>query len=266
MTKTKKSRPDFRSEYIGKVFQSKSYGECIVTDYVNSDSVIIKFLETGYVTTVPSGNLRKGLVKDLMQPNVSGVGYLGVGKYVCRNKTPDGMRTPEYACWESMMRRVYNPQDEANALTYKGCTVCEEWHNFQNFAEWCQTQKGFGVQGFQIDKDILVKGNRCYSPNACCFVPKHINSAVTGIKVFNQSGYAGVEENANSNYSAGITMNSVGVHLGTFETKEKAYFIYTAIKEAYIRSLAEIYKEEIANDVYEALKIWSVNNENSSNT
>lgn len=252
---------NFKHEYVGKIFPSKSYGDCEVLEYISSGEIKIKFVKTGFVTNVKAGNLRKGLIKDITYPNVYGVGYLGAGKYVCRNKTPDGMRTPEYACWESMMKRVYNPQDEVNAIIYQGCTVCEEWHNFQNFAEWCQTQVSFGKQGFHLDKDILVKGNREYSPSSCRFVPKHINSAVTGMKIFNTSGFAGVEESSTGNYSSSITMNSVGIHLGTFDTKEKAYLLYKNIKEAYIRSLAEIYKSELSEDIYCALKNWSVDGE-----
>ena len=30
-----------------------------------------------------------------------------------------------------------------------------------------------------LDKDILIKGNKIYSPQTCCFVPENLNSLIT---------------------------------------------------------------------------------------
>ena len=36
---------------------------------------------------------------------------------------------------------------------------------------------------YHLDKDILVKGNKVYSPETCCFVPQEINSLlVTSVR------------------------------------------------------------------------------------
>lgn len=43
---------------------------------------------------------------------------------------------------------------------------------FSNFAEWFDKHH---VEGWELDKDILVSGNRTYSPETCCFVPHEIN-------------------------------------------------------------------------------------------
>ena len=32
------------------------------------------------------------------------------------------------------------------------------------------------LYGWELDKDILEKGNKTYSPETCCFVPRVINS------------------------------------------------------------------------------------------
>ena len=77
-------------------------------------------------------------------------------------------------------------------MSYKGVEVCEEWYNFQNFAEWCETQKFLNAKdvkgkSYQLDKDILVKGNKIYSPDTCCFVPPEINSLFINAKYLSLS-------------------------------------------------------------------------------
>lgn len=257
MATNKVVQQKMREEYIGKVFKSNAFGDCTVIEYIDTNNVVVKFADTGHETKVSAGNLRSGLVRDLLQPNVAGVGFMGVGKYFCRHKGRGGSRTDEYAYWESMMKRVYNPQTESYARPYRDCSVSEVWHNFQNFAEWCQGQEGFSKNGFQLDKDLLVKGNKVYGPDTCCFLPGHANCAMTGMKHFNTSGYTGVEKNEYG-FSAAITMCSVGVSIGTFDSAEKASFMYKSIKEAYVRSLAQVYKDSISERAYSAMSVWSV--------
>jgi hypothetical protein len=257
---------DLKGEYIGKVFKTNSYGDCVVIDYRDSKRVKVRFENTGYETEVPSGNLRKGLVKDCLAKCVAGVGFLGVGKYICRVKGRSakdggyraGCRTLEYVFWESMMKRVYNHQNECMVRNYSDVSVCEEWHNYQNFAEWCQTQTGFKM-GFHLDKDLLLEGNKVYSPTTCCFIPPHLNAAITGMKHTNTTGYTGVVLTDTGRFLAGITMNGVGINLGTYDTKQQASLMYKSIKNAYVNSLAIIYKDEISIEAFTAAQKWCAN-------
>jgi hypothetical protein len=148
--------------------------------------------------------------------------------------------------------------DEMTERNYGDCEVSSEWHNFQNFANWCQGQQGFNTLEANIDKDILIHGNRTYGPETCCFVPRHLNAAVTGAKHTNVSGYAGVSETDYCRFTSSITINNTGVHLGSFGTKEQAFAVYKAMKDVYIQTLAEVYKTQIRKDVYEAVKKWEV--------
>lgn len=79
-------------------------------------------------------------------------------------------------CWLRMVRRCYDDKFHESNTTYLDCDVCEEWLIFSNFASWF---KEHYVEGWQLDKDILVDGNRIYSPRTCCFVPIEINSIFT---------------------------------------------------------------------------------------
>ena len=61
--------------------------------------------------------------------------------------------------------------------TYRECTVDIQWHNYQEFAEWCQWQKGF-TKGAALDKDLLFPSNKKYSPETCCFLPRELNTVI----------------------------------------------------------------------------------------
>src|SRR5690606_1246030 len=109
---------------------------------------------------------------DLLKPSVYGVGYLGAGRH---NYTT----SPEaYKKWTAMLSRCYNTKS-TGWLSYggDGVRVSKEWHNFQNFAKWFTSYK-FKEDGWHLDKDILVKGNKLYCPEFCCIVPRIINQSI----------------------------------------------------------------------------------------
>ena len=102
---------------------------------------------------------------------------MGIGKYSSKiNNKP----SPQYSSWSSMIKRCYNPKCLTKDYTYQDCSVCKEWHNFQNFAKWYDDNyyQVFNEE-INLDKDILHKGNKIYSPENCIFVPKTINSLFT---------------------------------------------------------------------------------------
>ena len=113
-----------------------------------------------------------------------------------------------------MLIRCYNKKDLEKNPTYKNTTVCIEWCNFQNFAQWFE--KNY-IDDWALDKDILVKGNKVYSPETCCFVPREINE---------------VFKNSTSNKDINFLR------------------FYKMTKKDYIISLANKYKNDIENKCY----------------
>ena len=80
---------------------------------------------------------------------------------------------PIYDRWVGMLRRCYSSKYKTKNETYKNVVCCEEWHLFSNFKSWMEQQDW---EGKQLDKDLLFYRNNVYSPKACIFVPKEINT------------------------------------------------------------------------------------------
>lgn len=161
---------------VGKVFTSTTGLEYEIAEYVNSACILIRFLETGYTSWVQGSHARKGMVKDIMAPSIAGVGYFGEGPYT----TVDSQIAPRaYRVWVHMIKRCYDPLTQSRQPTYKGCTVCEEWHNYQVFRAWYDINY---IEGMQLDKDKLVPTNKIYSPATCCFIPAQENVEISQSK------------------------------------------------------------------------------------
>src|SRR5699024_6213086 len=113
-----------------------------------------------------------------MKKTVHGVGYFGDGDYV---GSVGGKKTAAYRSWQNMLRRCYCSLSHIKKPSYVGCTVSEEWHDFQNFAEWYYSQDCCAM-GYELDKDILNKGNTTYSKDLCCLVPRELNALLASNK------------------------------------------------------------------------------------
>lgn len=83
---------------------------------------------------------------------------------------------PFYRTWTNMLKRCYSDRYQDKKPTYKGCTVSEEWKLFSNFRKWMVEQEW---EGMQLDKDILVIGNKVYSAETCVFVTSLVNAFLT---------------------------------------------------------------------------------------
>ena len=90
------------------------------------------------------------------------------------NPTIDGSRVmcPAYSAWHSMIERCYSEKYHDKKPTYKECYVCDEWLYFLKFKSWMEKQD---YKGKELDKDILIQGNKVYSPETRIFVDKTIN-------------------------------------------------------------------------------------------
>jgi len=81
-------------------------------------------------------------------------------------------RCPYYRTWVNMLGRCYSDKLQEKYPTYRGCSVSEEWLTFSVFKSWMEKQDW---EGNQLDKDLLLEGNKLYSPETCVFVSPMVN-------------------------------------------------------------------------------------------
>ena len=86
------------------------------------------------------------------------------------------VRCQFYEVWKGMLARCYSAKGQARRPTYIGCTVAPEWHSFMSFRAWMEQQDW---EGKQLDKDLLIAGNKVYSPDTCVFVSRKLNMFTT---------------------------------------------------------------------------------------
>lgn len=244
--------------FMGKEFETNTCGKCVVINYEGFDKVTVKFYDPEHVKVCTLSSLEGGWVYNPMKPLVVGKGYLGDGKYV-------STETKVYHLWKGILTRAYDSDFHKKYKTYKDVEVCEEWLNFQNFAEWCYGQKFFDAKddkgrSYHLDKDILVKGNRVYSPNTCCFVPAEINSLVVVNKRRRGDTPIGVYYvKRNRKYTTQCCFKGSGLkYLGSYSTPEEAFQVYKEAKKVSIKLVADQWKSKIEDKVYQSLLNWEI--------
>lgn len=246
----------FREKLVGQKFKTNNCGVCEVIDYENSQNVTVKFLNPEFTTSVFLHQLRKGTVRNPFVPSFYGKGYLGEGKYSFKDKRV-------YDMWCNMLRRVYCELTRSKFPTYEDVEVYEEWLDFQNFADWCYSQNSFSLKDnkgrvYQLDKDLLVKGNKLYSPNTCCFIPKDVNVLLTNNRVNRGEYPLGVSYRGDTGrFQASVSSNKKS-YLGVFDTKEEAFQAYKSAKEFHIKEVAEKWKTGLDEKAYLALLNYEI--------
>ena len=239
---------------VGKVCKSKSSGDFKVLKYNDSKSVEIQFLKTGYETLARLDNIRNGKVKDRLVPSVCGVGVIGDEITKVNSKV-----LKEYRLWHNMLERCYCEKLHKRNPSYETCEVSENFKSYPYFKEWCNSQIGFNQEGWHLDKDILVKGNKIYSEDVCCFVPQEINCLFTKHGAKRGNHPIGVYHNKKSGRFVGmLSINGKGKSCGEYITAEEAFYAYKKAKEKYIQEITNKWKDEIDVRVYEALMNYEV--------
>ena len=251
-----KSRPyRIKNNRVGEKNYNNFGSEMIIKEYRGAKDIDVYFPEYNWTFEHASyDSFKLGKIKCPDEGYVFNKGYLGKGKY---KKYKNGKATKCYRTWVHMLERCYSSRYHKTHPSYIGCEVCEEWLNFQNFATWFYKHY-YEIPGelMCLDKDILIKGNRIYSPETCVIVPNKINM------IF-------VKNNKNrGELPIGVRFNGVSYvcelnddnkpYKGSYKTIEEAFQCYKSLKEKYIKQVADEYKEYIPEEVYEAMYKWEV--------
>lgn len=249
-----------REERLGEINISNEGCKMMIIEYKNKNNIIIEFqdeykakIHTDYTT------FKRGEIKNPFYPSVYGVGYLGEGKY---KASENGKKTKAYEVWRNMLKRCYDPYYINKNLTYIDCYVCNEWLNFQIFAEWWENNVyNCNNERMELDKDILIKRNKIYSPETCMIVPHRINILFVKSNARRGEYPIGVSPNKRDNCLR-VDCNTLEKreYLGRFPLNRpfQAFYTYKTFKELYIKQVANEYRELIPLKLYEALYRYEV--------
>lgn len=172
----------------------------------------------------------------------------------------DGKKTciKEYKLWRAMLSRCYSEYTKQQRPTYIGVTCQESWLYMSQFISDVSKMVGYDKinDGWVLDKDILFKSNKHYSVDTCCFVPAEINGCLTVRSLHRGALPIGVTHNGKRKvnpYIARCGYDGKRVTIGYYNTPEEAFEAYRTVKKIELKRLADKYKGEIDERVYQAL-------------
>ena len=177
---------------------------------------------------------------------VHGVGVNDVDSPVSVTDKVTGKVTycPFYVTWANMLKRCYSFKYQENRRKYRDCYVCEEWLKFSNFKDWMGKQEW---RGNHLDKDLLVKDNKVYSPETCIFISPKINSFLSESDSIRGEYPIGVSWNKNAKmfmaYCRDMFLNK-RVFLGYFKDENLAHKAWLLKKKELADRLAEEQQDE----------------------
>ena len=233
-----------------------------IIEYNGTNDIVIEFQDE-HKTKIHTRyeHFMSGSIKNPYYPEVCGVGMIGT-KYPSRI---NNIKTKEYTTWHRMIRRSFDIALKERQPTYKEVTCCKEWLLYENFYEWLHSQenfdKWFNGERWNLDKDILIKKNKVYSPKTCCLVPNTVNTLFVKNDADRGDLPIGVGKRKGAFFvQFSNSLENGHEYLGTYQTKEEAFLAYKHRKEEVIKHVAEIEysKCNITKECYEAMMDYEV--------
>ena len=157
-----------------------------------------------------------------------------------------------YNIWSHLMKRCYGSK---KLKAYKDCSICDEWKLFSNFKRFYDDN--CKDKSFHLDKDLLVQGNKIYSPETCVFVPEEINETIKTEWTINKSLPLGITITKFGKYRVKCRTDRdvVNDHIGCYDTIEEAFSVYLEHKKRRFRNMAVKYHSngQIDDRTYKAI-------------
>lgn len=254
---------NLHDDRIGEERCNKSGCLMKIIEYNGNNDLIVEFQdEYHYLVHTDYKSFKNGSVRNPYHPKIYGVVATG-SKYKTRygNET-----TKEYLAWYDMLRRCFDKKYKKNFSTYKDVTCCKEWLLFENFYEWLHEQDNFDKwlnnKKWCLDKDILKKGNKIYSPYTCCLVPMHVNNLFIKNNKSRNGLPIGVSKTNKNKYVVNYRNGHEDISRpsGYFSTINEAFEAYKEYKENVIKQVAqkEFDDGNITSGCYEAMMKYNV--------
>ena len=244
-----------RNEYLnrlGEINVNKYGSEYKIIEYKNARNILVQF-DNGYVKRSTYKEFKNGSIKSPFCKSVYGIGYIGIGDY---KVSINCKLTDCYNCWNSMLRRVTG----RNSTCYKGCSVCEEWLCYQNFAKWWHENYYDCGEKLELDKDIKVVNNKIYSPDTCLLVPHSINSLFCKSTKSRGKYPLGISRYENL-YVATVSNKREGCLITkAFKDFNKAREFYFFVLLKIINKICDEYADKIPKEILRYVKIYKIEN------
>ncbi|EFI0591411.1 hypothetical protein BGP56_004506, partial [Escherichia coli] len=189
--------------FPGATFRTRHNGECAILGRSDDKSrrgyYVVEFKDSGIIKEAYGSHIKTGSVSDeafpsseeerrklLMTPKYYGVGYIGNGCHSTIENTRTHQRTRAFILWHNMLARCYmTTKGKQYFKGYKGVTVCERWHNFQNFCNDLPKLHGYNKWKdnpgeYELDKDYSHR--RTYSADTVAFISTEENAKEAGLR------------------------------------------------------------------------------------
>lgn len=167
-----------------------------------------------------------------------------------------------YARWNTMIGRVRSGKKP----TYIGCSINDHFRHFMEYREWC-ISNGLSYSNrkyVEIDKDILIPGNREYSKEGCSLVTGELNRILHTCDSKRGDYLLGVKLDSRSSekkYIVTVSKKSKTQYVGVYRKEEDAHKSWQIAKAEHIDSvLAEyqtqsellgiVYREDVVASMY----------------
>ena len=263
LSENRKRRQSFAkiaNDRLGETVMQNCGELAFIVEYVSVHDITVQFKATGELVKTRYKDFVRGSVKSHFTPTVYGVGITGLEP----TRNEDGEVLDSYKCWNHMLRRCYSAKCQEKHPTYIDCRVCDKWLYYSNFKKWYdENYYEINNKTSQLDKDVLIKGNKVYSPETCIFVPQFINTLfIKRQKLRGELPIGVCFDKVSKKYKAKLSVfkdgRSTTKNLGYYNTPNEAFEAYKKAKENYIKEIADEYKDEIPVELYEAMYSYRV--------
>ncbi len=247
--------------YIGQKLTTNSGWNCEVLKYHSCHDVEVLW-QDGSTSHETAAALKSGSIKPAFQPSVCDVGYFGVGRWTSfggENPPPEKI----YNFWVRMISRCYSPKElnKDKGAAYRDVFVCEDWHNFQNFGEWCINQPNWSLPSMELDKDLF-GDSKSYAPDNCYILHTEVNKFLMSSKEgkYRRGVHIISPKTPNSavGYVARCSFDGDRGYLGFYPTEDAAFRVYKARKEEIAKILADRHKGTLSERGYKILYNYEV--------
>lgn len=196
---------------------------------------------------------------------IQGIGFdSGKFGYLKEGPRVNGKRTQEkvYKLWNDVFQRCYNSNSHKTKPTYAGCSVNSDWWDYQDFAKFYH-EDIYRQEGWQLDKDLITKGNKEYGPATCAFIPRTINNFVLYSKERRGDCPKGVtynkpykKYNVQGNNEFGEKILNIYV-----DDPYEGFLIFKQFKEDTAKKMAQLYDGKVDPRVIKSLLSFEVDYE-----